>query len=582
MRRTKIICTIGPASETPEAITALIEAGMDVARLNLSHGESEAHWRRLRTIKEISRSLNRIVAIMVDTRGPEVRIGSLGEGGLLLEEGTALILSTDPTAYDRGRIPVNYPMLHRDLAVGRLIYIDDGLITLQVESIATGEIRCRVLQGGLLKSNKGLNLPGSRIGLPSLGEADRADLKTALRLGAHFIAASFTRDRDDLVELRRFLEEEHSEVKVIAKIENGSGFDNFKQILKLSDGIMVARGDLGVEFPAEEVPLLQKQIIRQCNRAGKPVITATQMLESMIQHPRPTRAEASDVANAIFDGSDAVMLSGETAVGSYPTETVQTMSRIARRTEQALDFENILADSEKYVEKNITDAISYATCHTAQELGAAVIITTTESGHTARMVAKHRPRAPIVAVAASAGVAAQLQLTWGVTPLLCPPAGSTDEMFRTATLASQQAGLVQDGDLVVFTAGVPVGVSGTTNLLRVETVGEIIVQGTGIGRTAVYGNAAVIRKPSDLEKVPEGAIIIAAATDSAYLPALEKAAAVILEEGGLTSHGAILALHLNKPAIVGAVKATRLIRSGDLITVDSARGLVYRGKAGVQ
>lgn len=581
MRRTKIICTIGPASETPEAIAALIEAGMDVARLNLSHGESEDHWRRLRLIGEISSSLNRVVAVMVDTRGPEVRIGRLDGGELHLEEGASLILSAAPGAAAEGKIPVNYSQLHRDLAVGRLIYIDDGLITLQVEAISGEEIRCRVLQRGLLKSNKGLNLPGSRIGLPSLGESDRADLKKALALGVHFIAASFSRDRADIVELRRFLEEEHSEVKIIAKIENDSGLNNFEQILELSDGIMVARGDLGVEFPAEEVPLLQKKIIRQCNRAGKPVITATQMLESMIIYPRPTRAEASDVANAIFDGSDAVMLSGETAVGRFPVETVQTMSRIACRTEEALDFEQILAESEKYVEKNITDAISYATCHTAQELGAAVIMTTTESGHTARMVSKHRPRAPIIAVASSAGVAAQLQLTWGVTPLLCPPAGSTDEMFRTATLASQRAGLVQDGDLVVFTAGVPVGVSGTTNLLRVETVGEIIVQGTGIGRSTIFGKAAVIRQPSDLEEVRKGEIIVAGAADSSFLPALEKAAAVILEEGGLTSHGAILTLHLNKPAIVGAQGAVRLIRSGDVVTVDSARGLVYRGKAGI-
>ncbi|NLA12550.1 MAG: pyruvate kinase, partial [Firmicutes bacterium] len=503
------------------------------------------------------------------------------KGELHLEEGDPLILSAVPGRRAGERIPVNYPRLHCDLAVGRLIYIDDGLITLQVEAITGEEIRCRVIQGGLLQSNKGLNLPGSRIGLPSLGAADRADLRKALALGIHFIAASFSRDRADIVELRRFLEEEHSEVKIIAKIENDSGLNNFEEILELSDGIMVARGDLGVEFPAEEVPLLQKQIIRQCNRAGKPVITATQMLESMIRYPRPTRAEASDVANAIFDGSDAVMLSGETAVGRFPVETVQTMSRIARRTERALDFEQILADSEKYVEKNVTDAISYATCHTAQELGAAVIITTTESGHTARMVSKHRPRAPIVAVAASAGVAAQLQLTWGVTPLLCPPAGSTDEMFRTATMASQRAGLVHDGDLVVFTAGVPVGVSGTTNLLRVETVGEIIVQGTGIGRSAVSGKAAVISEPADLKDVQKGAIIIAQAADSDFLPALEQAAAVVLEEGGLTSHGAILALHLNKPAIVGAQEAVRLIRSGESITVDSARGLVYRGKAGV-
>ena len=581
MRRTKIIATIGPASESPETIAALIEAGMDVARLNLSHGESEDHWRRLRTIREVSRELNTAVAILVDTRGPEVRIGRLSEEGILLKKGAPLVLTTAPATGGAEKVPVNYPDLPRDLTPEKLILIDDGLITLKVEEIAGEEICCRVLQGGLLKSDKGLNLPGSGLGLPSLGEADRADLKKALELGVHFIALSFARRRDDILELRRFLEEEHGEAKIIAKIEDDSGLGNFRQILKIADGIMVARGDLGVEIPEEEVPLLQKRIIYQCNRAGKPVITATQMLESMIEHPRPTRAEASDVANAILDGTDAVMLSGETAVGSYPVETVQTMSRIARRAEEALDFEKLLSDSEKYVEKNVTDAISFATCHTAQELGAAAILTLTESGQTARMVAKHRPSAPIIAVTPGHGVAARLKLTWGVVPVLCPPAETTDEMFLSATRTAQQAGLIHDGDLVVFTAGVPIGVSGTTNLLRVETVGEIIVQGTGIGKSAVFGSAAVITKPGDLAGVEEGQIIVTGATDSTYLPALEKAAAVIVEEGGLTSHGAIMALHLDKPAIVGAEKATRLISSGDHITVDSVRGLVYRGKAEV-
>ena len=581
MRRTKIIATIGPATESPEAIAHLIEAGMDVARLNLSHGKSEEHWRRFQTISEVSRQMDKIVAILVDTRGPEVRIGKLKEEGVHLKKGAPLVLTTAPVTGDVERIPVNYPDLPQDLTPDKLILIDDGLISLRVEEIAGEEICCRVLQGGLLKSDKGLNLPGSGLGLPSLGEADRVDLKKALELGVHFIALSFTRCRDDIIELRRFLEEEHGEAKIIAKIEDDSGLNNFRQILKIADGIMVARGDLGVELPEEEVPLLQKRIIHQCNRAGKPVITATQMLESMIEHPRPTRAEASDVANAILDGTDAVMLSGETAVGSYPVETVETISRIAQRAEEALDFEKLLSESERHVEKTVTDAISFSSCHTAQELGAAAIITPTESGQTARMVAKHRPSAPIVAVTPGYGVAAQLKLTWGVIPVLCPPAETTDEMFLSSTKTAQQAGLIRDGDLIVFTAGVPVGVSGTTNLLRVETVGEIIVQGTGIGKSAAYGTAALITQPSDLEKVEEGQIIITAATDGAYLPALEKAAAFVIEEGGLTSHGAIMALHLDRPAIVGAEKSTRLISQGDLITVDSVRGLVYRGKAEV-
>ncbi len=581
MRRTKIVCTIGPASENPEVIAALIEAGMDVARLNFSHGKSEEQWRRLCTVNEVSRQMKKIVAILVDTRGPEVRTGPLCGEGICLTDGDEFILTTVPGAGSQEKVSVTYPGLPRDIAPGRLILIDDGMLTLRVEEISGEEILCRVLQGGILKSNKGLNIPGSTIGLPALGKADRADLKTALELGAHFVAASFSRDRDDIIELRRFLEEKHSEAKVIAKIENDSGLDNFEHILNVSDGVMVARGDLGVEIPAEEVPLLQKKIIRICNRAGKPVITATQMLESMIHHPRPTRAEASDVANAIFDGTDAVMLSGETAVGRFPVDAVQTIARISRRAEEALDFEKILAESGSAVNKNVTDAISSATCHVAEELGAAAIITSTESGHTARMVSKYKPRAPIIAVTPRYGVAAQLQLTWGVTPVPSPPAESTDEMFLTATRASKNAGLIRDGDLVVITAGVPVGVSGTTNLLRVETIGEILVQGTGIGKKAVFGKAAVVAEPAELAGIEEGQILVTGAADSSFLPALEKAAAVVIEEGGLTSHGAILALHLGKPAIVGAEKATRLIRSGDPITVDSTRGLVYRGKASV-
>ncbi len=581
MRRTKIVCTIGPASENPEVLAALVEAGMDVARLNLSHGRSEEHWRRFSAVSDVSRRLNKIVAILVDTRGPEVRTGPLPCGEICLKEGAEFILTTVPGAGDEGKVSITYPGLPQDLTPGKLILIDDGMITIKVEAIRGKEIISRVLHGGILKSNKGLNLPGSVIRLPALGEADRTDLKIALEMGAHFVAASFIRDCDDILELRRFLEDEHSEAKIIAKIENDSGLEHFEQILEVADGVMVARGDLGVEIPAEEVPLLQKKIIRMCNRAGKPVITATQMLESMVKQPRPTRAEASDVANAIFDGTDAVMLSGETAVGAYPVDAVMTMARISSRAEESLQYEKILAGAGPSVEKNITDAISYAGCSVSEELGAAAIITPTESGHTARMVSKYRPRAPIIAVTPRYGVAAGLQLTWGVKPVPCPPGETTDEMFFNAIGASKETGLIREGDLVVITAGVPVGVSGTTNLLRVETVGEIVLKGTGIGKKAVYGKAVVIRDPGELESVERGQIIITRSTDSSFLPALERAAAVITEEGGLTSHGAILALHLGKPALVGAEEATRLIRSGDAITVDSIRGLVYRGKASV-
>ncbi len=581
MRRTKIVCTIGPSTDTPDRIAALIEAGMDVARLNLSHGRSEEHWRRVEMIREVGRQLKQTVALLVDTRGPEVRTGTLVEESVSLEDGQGFILTAAAVPGDNRRVSVTYPGLPGDLAPGRTVLIDDGMITLQVLEIQGEEIFCRVIHGGELRSYKGLNLPGTRINLPALGPKDRADIKAALEQEIHFIAASFTRSREDILEIRQLMEDLRGEAMLIAKIESREGMQQFDSILDVADGMMVARGDLGVEIPTEEVPLLQKKIIYRCNRAGKPVITATQMLDSMIRNPRPTRAEASDVANAIFDGTDAVMLSGETAVGRFPVEAVQTMSRIAVRVEEALDYKKILESLEAAMSKTVTDAISYATCHTAQELGADAIITSTQSGHTARMVSKYKPKAPVIAVTSRLKVAAQLKLTWGIYPVLYPPVESTDEMFVAATRAAMQEGLIKEGDLVVITAGVPVGVTGTTNLLRVETIGEVLAQGTGVGQKAVSGTAFVVAGGKIPAGIREGQILVTRGTNRDYLPALEKAAAVVTEEGGLTSHGAIIALNLGKPAVVGAEKATGLIRPGELITVDPIRGLIYRGRANV-
>ena len=582
MRRTKIVCTIGPSSDSPEVIKALIEAGMDVARLNLSHGRWEEQLRRIRTIKDVSRSLNRTVALLVDTRGPEVRTGTLETEKVILKEGSEIILTTAPVAGNARRVSVTYPELPRDLSPGRTVLIDDGLITLVVEKICGEEIFCRVVHGGELRSHKGLNLPGTKLNLPALSEADRHDLRHALAQEIHFIAASFTRTRDDILKIRRLVEEENGEAAIIAKIESQEGIENLDSILELSDGLMIARGDLGVEMPTEEIPLLQKEMIRKCNRAGKPVITATQMLESMIHHPRPTRAEASDVANAIFDGTDAVMLSGETAIGRYPVEAVQTMGRIARRIEEELQFKKKLEVLGPPAKKTVTDAISLATCHAAQELEAAAIITSTQSGWTARMVSKYRPHAPIIAVTADKRVVAQLKLTWGVYPVLCPPVESTDEMFAAATAAALREKLIKEGDLVVITAGVPVGVSGTTNLLRIDTVGVVLARGTGIGRRAVTGIAFVAGENDPAaEQMGEGQILVIRATDRENMTALQKASAVVAEEGGLTSHAAIVALNMGIPAVVGAPHATALIRSGDLITIDAERGLVYRGRVNI-
>ncbi len=580
MRRTKIVCTIGPSTDRASDISALIEAGMNVARLNLSHGRLEDHLRRITTIRELAHERKAFIAVMVDTRGPEVRTGRLVSEPVILVEEQEFILTTAVVEGDSRRVSVSYPGLTGDLAPGRTLLVDDGLINLTVKEIAGDEILCRVVHGGALYNNKGINFPGTTLRLPALTPEDKEDLKSLLAAGIDFIAASFMRCWEDVVEVRRLVEEWRGDCAIIAKIESLEGVQNFASILNVSDGMMVARGDLGVEIPTEEVPLLQKKIIRCCNQAGKPVITATQMLESMLHHPRPTRAEVSDVANAIFDGTDAVMLSGETAVGRFPAEAVRTMGRIARRTEEALEYKQILAQFEPVMEKTVTDAISYATCHTAQELQAAAIITATQSGHTARMVSKYRPRSSIIAVTPRHRVATRLQLTWGVCPVLCPPTESTDEMFIAATRAALAETLIKEGDLVVITAGVPVGVSGTTNLLRVDTVGEIIVAGSGIGRTAASGLAYVVRG-KQRPGLGEGQILITRNTDRTMLEDIRKAAAVVTEEGGLTSHAAIVCLNLDKPAVVGASSATTLIKDGDLITVDALRGLIYRGKATV-
>jgi len=581
MRRTKIVCTIGPSIDSKEMIKELIGAGMDVARLNLSHGSIEDHLRRLKMIREVSADLQSNIGFLFDTRGPEVRTGDLDQDYVVLEDGQDFVLTTEPVIGNSQRVSVTYEELHSDLKPGCNVLIDDGLISLEVIEVSGREILCRVLHGGELRSYKGLNTPGTRINLPAISQEDQEDIKAALENDVDFLAASFTRGSDDILEIRRLVEKNRGSIMILAKIESREGVESYDQILDVSDGIMVARGDLGVEIPPEEVPLLQKQFINKCNKLGKPVITATQMLDSMIRNPRPTRAEASDVANAIFDGTDAVMLSGETAIGRFPIEAVKTMSRIAERTEEGLDFKRIMEELSSTMRKTVTGAISYSTSRVAYELGADAIITATQSGYTARMVSKYKPRAPIVAVTSRRQVASQLTLTWGVHALVCPPANSTDDMFRNSIQVSLREGLISDGNLVVITAGVPVGVSGTTNLLRVETVGEVFVKGIGIGKSAASGTACVVRNESDLEKIKEGDILVTGSTNSNYLEAIKKAAALVTEEGGLTSHGAILAINLGKPAIVGVPQAVRLIKAGEIITVDAIRGQIYRGEANV-
>jgi pyruvate kinase len=582
LRKAKIVCTIGPASESVETLKKLIHAGMNVARLNFSHGSHEEHAARIANIRQAARETGKQVAILLDTKGPEIRTGTLAVDAVELQEGQTIVLTTEDVPGTAERISITYADLPRDVKKGDTILIDDGLIGLTVEAVEGHEIICRIKNGGTLKSKKGVNVPGVKINLPGITEKDAQDIEFGIRQGVDFIAASFVRKAADILEIREILERHGVHIDIIAKIENEEGVDNVDEILAVSDGLMVARGDLGVEIPAEEVPLVQKKLIKKCNELGKPVITATQMLDSMQRNPRPTRAEASDVANAIFDGTDAIMLSGETAAGKYPVESVETMNRIALRAEQELNYREILYNQAVQKQVTITDAISQAVANAALDLDAAAIITATESGHTARMVSKYRPKAPIVAVTPHAEVVRRLALVNGVYPVLGPMANTTDEMLELSVQQSLEAGYVRHGDLVVITAGVPVREVGTTNLMKIHVIGDIVAKGQGIGRKVVTGRVVVARSAKEaLEKMREGSILVTIGTESDMIGAFEKAGAVITEEGGLTSHAAIVGLNLNVPVIVGVTRATELLKDGQIVTVDSERGHIYTGHARV-
>ncbi|WP_026671599.1 pyruvate kinase [Alkalihalobacterium bogoriense] len=583
MRKTKIVCTIGPASEKLETLVQLIEAGMNVARLNFSHGDFEEHGARIKNIREASKRTGKTVAILLDTKGPEIRTQTLEGGVAELVQGQELVVSMTEVVGNKDKISITYPGLVQDVKPGSKILLDDGLIGLEVTEVGQTEIKTKVLNSGTLKNKKGVNVPNVSVNLPGITEKDAADIRFGIEQGVDFIAASFVRRATDVLEIRELLERHNAtNIDIIPKIENQEGVDNIDEILEVSDGLMVARGDLGVEIPAEEVPLVQKDLIKKCNAAAKPVITATQMLDSMQRNPRPTRAEASDVANAIFDGTDAIMLSGETAAGDYPVESVQTMHNIASRTEEALNYQELLSKQVKMSKPTITSAISQSVAHTAFNLEASAILTATESGFTARATAKYRPKAPIIAVTSNEDVMRRLSLVWGVYPQLGHEAETTDEMLDIAVRASLASGKVNHGDLVVITAGVPVGESGTTNLLKVHVIGEVVAKGQGVGLRAATGKVVVATNYQDaLNNMVEGAILVTNGTDKDMIPAFEKAAAVITEEGGLTSHAAVVGLNLGIPVIVGVENATSLFKDGEEITVDSTRGDIYRGQARV-
>lgn len=583
MKKTKIVCTIGPASESVETLVELINNGMNVTRLNFSHGDYEGYTKTLASIAEAVEITQQPIGVMLDTKGPEIRIGLIKDGKTNLVAGNEIILTTEEIEGDDSRIYVNYAGLAKDVKPGNFILLDDGIISLEVLSVDKTEIKCKILNSGEISNRKGVNVPDVEINLPSITEKDISDIKFGIKNGVDFISASFIRSAKDVLAIREILEEEGADIDIISKIENRQGVDNIDEILEVSDGIMVARGDLGVEIPAEEVPIIQKELINKCNELGKYVITATQMLDSMIRNPRPTRAEASDVANAIFDGSDAIMLSGETAAGKYPVEALKTMTRIALKTESVIDYDSInkIKQSKGQTQITTTDAISHASCTTARDLGASAIITVTKTGFTARMLAKYRPQAPIIANTPTPKASTKLSVVWGVTPIYTQESNGTDRMIKEAVDTTLAKGFIENGDLVVITAGVPVGLSGTTNILKVEVVGQIVALGTGIGHNSVVGKVRIVNNLEDAKKLEEGEIIVTYGTTAELVPYMEKAAAVITEEAGIASHAAIVGLNIGVSVIVGIKDARNKFKDGEIFTLDVNRGAIYRGKANV-
>ncbi|MDI3297914.1 MAG: pyruvate kinase [Bacillota bacterium] len=586
MRRTKVVATIGPASESEERLRALVEAGMDVARFNLSHGGGEELRRRSERVRRAAEQAGRHVGLMFDTRGPEVRVGRFPEGGVELAPGERFLLVPEPVEGGRERVSISYPGLARDLAPGATLLLDDGNLVLRVREIRPdGAIDCEVLVGGRLLGGKKCLAPGTRLSLPPLLPEDEADLRLGLELGIEFVAASFVQTAEDVLTVRRFLEENARPgarlPEIVTKIETRHAVDHFEEILEVSDGIMVARGDLGLEMPTEDVPFIQKRIIALANRAGKAVITATQMLESMVVHASPTRAEAADVANAVMDGTDAVMLSAESATGAHPVEAVRMMARIAERADAELVTRRQEAAQRPSSPATVTDAISLASVTTAAALGAAAIITPTQSGRTARVVAAHRPAAPILAVTPDPGTARRLALVWGVEPLVLPPQPSSDEVVDRAVAAALEAGLIANGDVVVITAGFPVGVSGTTNTLKVHTVAVLLGRGQGIGHAPASGPACVVESAAEAAtRFRDGDVLVTPRIDPEMVAYARRASALVVREGGLSSPSAIISLNLGLPSIVGyqPEAGESPPRPGETVTVDPVHGLLYRGR----
>lgn len=584
LKKTKIVCTIGPASESPEVLEQLVKNGMNVARLNFSHGSHEEHLEKIKTIKKLRRKLNVPLGLMLDTKGPEIRIGRFEEKEYFLKPDDIFTITTRDIIGNKDIVSVSYSGLPNDVEKGSIISVDDGLIQLEVMEIKDGtDIVCRVQNNGVISNNKGVNLPGRVTNLPAITPKDIDDIKFGIENGIDMIAASFIRKKEDIYDIRKVLEDHGGEdILILSKIESQEGVDNIDEIIEASDGIMVARGDLGVEIRTELIPLVQKEVIRKCNKAAKPVITATQMLDSMQRNPRPTRAETTDVANAIIDGTDCVMLSGETAAGKYPVEAVKTMRDICITTELSDDFEENIYQAEIDRKITTTNAISKSTCTIASQLNAKAIITCTASGNTAKAVSKFRPKTNIIACTIDEKVARRLSVSWGVYPVIVEKAHETDELIERAIVGALKENYVQEGDITVLTAGIPLGVSGTSNLIKVHVIGDIIANGTGVGNKSVSAKVVVGSTKEELEgKFEDGDIIVAKYTDKDINEFMERSSGVIAENGGLTSHTAVVSIHFGIPAILGVKDATSSLKDGDVVTIDPLGGIIYKGEAKV-
>lgn len=580
MKKTKIVCTIGPSSDSYEVLKALVNEGMNVARLNFSHGTHPEHKKRIDTIKKLRDNIDEPIAIMLDTKGPEIRIKTFKDGMIRIDQGQDFTLTSEDIEGDEAKVSVTYKDIAKDLKADDRVLIDDGLVEFTVISVDENNVYMKAVNSGELSDRKGVNLPSVKVNLPTLTEKDIEDLIFGIENDVDFIAASFIRSAKDVLEIRKILESNGGDdIKIISKIENLEGVQNIDEIIDASDGIMVARGDMGVELDEEDIPLVQKDIIRKCNLKGKFVITATQMLDSMIRNPRPTRAEVTDVANAILDGSSAIMLSGETAAGSYPVKSCEMMRKIAVKIEDSLDYKIIVDSTNDEHEINITNSIAKATREAALDLDAKVIIAATTSGLTARNISKFKPKSPIIAATTNEKVRRQLAIEWGVYPIRATLASSIDDLFYESINILKNIKFVKEGELVILTAGMPLGKAGSTNIMMVKTVGKLLCKGMGIGKHKISARACVAKNAKELEETfSDGDIIVTIGVYKDMLPYIQKSSGIVTVEGGLTSQGAIVGINYHLATVVGAGDAMNSIKTGDIISIDATTGEIYEGK----